>query len=634
MKKLVSFLGLLLLATLVQAQISKTIDVQTAGTLSSLLTTSEKASITNLTVTGNLDARDIKCIRDELTSLINLDISVVTIEAYTGNDGTVLSKSNAQYIANEMPKSSFVKINGISTNLTTVILPNSVTSIGIGAFTRCLNLKKIALPTQLLKINDSAFSQCISLDSIIIPSNVKSIGDLAFSSCSGLTSFTFSSPYSVTDIGSYTFQDCIKLNTITIPSSVVKIGDFAFVNSSCMISVDSNNVNYSSSEGVFFNKSQTNLISCPITKAGIYKIPNSVNTIEISAFQNCINLVHITFPTSLTKINNVAFQNCIAIDSLSISSNVTFIGVNAFQYCSGIINVENNNPNYSSAEGVLFNKTKVTLIQCPTSKKDNYNVPTSVVNINNGAFSGCSNLTSIIIPSSVNNIAEFSFSECNGLITISLPSSISKIGDYAFCLCKNLKSIVLPSKITKIGWATFYSCNSLTSIIIPELVDSLDCFAFSGCSSLTSIILPKSVESVGTAVFDDCSNLNSIYLKNPLPPLCDMTFSIPFKQTCILYVPVGCKAIYQQANEWKDFSNIVEVTTALSNIHNSSIKIIPNGSEIRIDGTLDGEIINIYTLNGVKVRSVKSNDNSTNISLERNKLYFIETSTKTLKVVL
>src|SRR5690554_4770340 len=164
MKKFLPVFVLSLLTSLLSAQVSKTIHVETAGTLSTLLEAEEKTSITNLTVTGNIDATDVKCMRDEITKLADLDISAVNIKAYSGNAGTFTYTS---YPENEMPAYSFYNnyTSAGKKSLNTILLPTSITSIGRYAFHLCESIKSIVIPNSVNKIRDAAFSFCRSLTS-------------------------------------------------------------------------------------------------------------------------------------------------------------------------------------------------------------------------------------------------------------------------------------------------------------------------------------------------------------------------------------------------------------------------------------------------------------------------------------
>jgi M6 family metalloprotease-like protein len=413
---------------------NKTINI-TAGGLSAALTKTEKSLITNLTITGSIDARDFKILRDSMTLLSVLDISNVTIVAYTGTAGTY-STSSTVYLANEIPADAFyfTSTNSGKTSLTSVTLPLSATSIGNEAFERCSGLIGV----------------------FNIPSNVSNIGSYVFYYCSKLTSVNL--PAALTTIGSYAFFGCSAITNVTIPTAVTTIGSSAFryCNNLTGITVQSGNINYSSVDGVLFNKNKSTLIQCPGAKAGSYIIPGTVTSIGDYAFYYCYGLTSVTIPITVTTIGNYAFLACYVLTSITIPSAVTSIGTSAFSSCSGLTSViipssvtsiginpfmsctkltatvvESGNLNYSSSDGLLFNKNQSMLIQFPNGKVgSSYSIPATVTSIGDYAFYNCSGLTSITLPSSVKTIGTYAFADCNGLTSIyvnskpiTLPSS-------------------------------------------------------------------------------------------------------------------------------------------------------------------------------------------------------------------
>jgi len=249
------FLLLISVSILGHSQVSKTINVQTPGSLSTLLTEDEKSTVTDLTLTGTIDARDIKCMRDQIAHITNLDLSNANIAAYEGIATSTLSNS---YPANEMPKSSFYR-SGSSTSVTTlasITLPNSLTSIGANAFYLCTYLK-----------------------SIYIGNSITNIGVEAYEGCYGLTTVTMGN--SVTTIQNNAFHYCYALKNITLSEKITYLGDDAF--SDCRI------------EKVIF--------------------PKSLTTIS-DAFRSNNYLTEVTLPASITNISNWAFEYCNALKTI------------------------------------------------------------------------------------------------------------------------------------------------------------------------------------------------------------------------------------------------------------------------------------------------------------------------------
>ncbi len=428
-------------------------------------------------------------------------------------------------------------------SLTNVTIPSSVTSIRDFAFEGCRRLTSVTFPTSLISIGYGAFEGCSSLTSVAIPSSVISIGDYAFWCCSNLTNVSI--PSSMTTIGVEAFAYCIRLTSVTIPSSVTSIGSGVFSGCIGPINVEESNPNYSSQDGVLYNKDKTTLIQCPVSKSGSFTIPTSVNSIGGEAFALCRNLTNVTIPLSVTSIGSEAFSGC-----------------------SGPIDVDVNNPNYSSLEGVLYNKSKTTLIHCPVSKSGSFIIPSSVISIGSRAFGGCNCQISV----DANNPY---YSSLDGVI-----------------YNKN-KTTLIQCPASKSG-----------SFTIPSSATSIESWAFEECSGLTSVTIPSSVTLIGDAAFANCSSLASIYACAKTPFDLIFTWAVFYNvniTTCILYVPVGSKSLYQAADQWQDFANIVELSSmAVETINTDSIGISynPATGTLKIAGIEGNALISLYDLNG------------------------------------
>ncbi len=377
-------------------------------------------------------------------------------------------------------------------NLTSIEIPDSVTSIGYEAFAACWDLTSINIPDSVITIGDGAFNSCDSLKEITIPDSVKSIGDEVFEGCSSLTKATILGNISV--IGFEAFLWCESLTSVALPDSVKFIGDQAFNGCGALTSIT---------------------------------LPDGVKSIGDAAFQFCYSLTKINIPDSVKFIGYQAFGYCSALTSINIPDSVTSIGYEAFSACESLtsITVDEKNQHYCSVDGVLFDKSMATLI-CYPSRKTNtvYTVPDGVTSICSFAFYRCESLTSITLPNGVITVGYEAFLCCENLTSITLPNSIISIGAMAFNYCRSLKSVTIPDGITSIGYDTFSNCESLTSITIPDSVISIGDDAFSSCYNLTSIKIPDSVTNIGTRAFSgtayyyDSNNWenNVLYIGNHL----------------------------------------------------------------------------------------------------------------------
>ena len=332
-------------------------------------------------------------------------------------------------------------------------------------------IKSIIIEDGVSSIGKASFNVCRNLVSVYIPESVKSIGDSAFGLCDSLTEIKI--PKSVTSIGEYAFNYCSSLVSVEIPDNVISIGDNAFRDCSRLtsINVGQNNNSYKSVDGVLYSKNVETLIKCPEGKSGGLCIPNSVNSIGDYAFYRC-NLSLIEIPNNVTVIGDYAFYICMKLESIRIPINVTSIGNYAFDTCTSLrsleinndyvvsqlniifpkspielitlgstikniaqdsfdglngltqINVDENNSNYRSIDGVLFNKNLTALIRFPEGKAGSYTVPRAVDSIGGNAFESCDKLNSVKIPSSVTFIGDNAFSGCTSLSSVAYSGNI------------------------------------------------------------------------------------------------------------------------------------------------------------------------------------------------------------------
>lgn len=405
------------------------------------------------------------------------------------------------------------------TGLTSIIIPPSVTEIRPSAFANCSGLTSVTIPPTVTIIGTAAFLSCGGLTSITLPSSLTSIGTAAFEFCSGLTSITI--PPSVSTIGSYAFDGCRSLASVTIPTSVTSIGSRAFENCSSLTGIEIPSSVTAISSSTFAGCSSLKSVT----------IPSSIASIGSFAFANCRALTSFTVPSTVTTIGESAFYGCRKITSFTISSSVTSLGPRPFANCTALpgISVDENNPNYSSQNGVLFNKAKSVLIQCPGAFTGSFSVPASVTSIDSGAFANCNGLSGISVDaanpnySSQNGIlfdkAKSLLIQCPGGFTgsFSIPSSVSSIAPSAFSGCGGLTHITLPSSITSIASSTFYGCTGLTEVDIPDTVTLIDTRAFQFCTNLQTVFLPASNLSIKDEAFQHCARLTAISL--PAPPL-------------------------------------------------------------------------------------------------------------------
>ncbi len=362
-------------------------------------------------------------------------------------------------------------------------------------------------------IGSGAFDNCPFLISITLPTSVRTLGTSAFRGCSGLTSFSISS--SVTFISGNVFSGCSKLTSI---------------------SVSSFNPQYSSLDGILYNKSRTSLIAIPEAKSGAIVLPSTLATIGASSTHNCSKITSVIIPGSVTSILS-HFASC------RMLANIT---------------VDPANPNYSSRDGMLYNKDFTTLFRVPGAKTGKvvveegttvvgafstaYSVeevvlPASTTAIADYMFDDCEKLRAFVIPSGVTSIGRFAFRFCHSLEEIIIPESVQSIGTYAFRSCFSLKRVRLPSHLTVIGdW--FGSCESLTEINMPPGLVRIEDNAFSNATSLANVVLPETVEHIGVRAFF-VTGLRTIRIPASVTSIGDIAFSLCYNLTEIEVDPAN-----------------------------------------------------------------------------------------------
>ena len=339
----------------------------------------------------------------------------------------------------------------------------SVTSIGKEAFSLC-SVTSVIIPNSVTSIDDYAFYDCEHLTSVTIPNSVTSIGKSAFEWCRALTSVTIGN--SVTSIGSYAFHGCTGLTSVTIPNSVTSIGNDAF--SSC--------------SGLTF-----------------VTISESVTSIGSYAFSYCKGLTSVTIPNSVTSIGTVAFNNCSGLTSVTIGNSVTNIGEDAFTCCSSLnsIKVASGNTKYDSRENcnAIIETASNTLI---TGCK-NTEIPRSVTSIGKYAFYGCTDLISVTIPESVTKIGDWTFRFCSGLKKVIIPNSVTSIGGWTFSDCNSLTDIFCYAQTPpSISSGTFSEYLATLHVVDRDVYESAEYW-----KNFTNIVLDPDLSRAMSLTVDD-----------------------------------------------------------------------------------------------------------------------------------
>ena len=414
------------------------------------------------------------------------------------------------------------------TDITTVIIPNSVVAIGKGAFAGFTGLNDIEIPNSVTYIGNEAFSHT-GLASVTIPESVTNIGYGAFHYSDNLINvYSLITDPSLISMGSdvfYQYPATYSNRTLHVPigsvpsyrasskwnpyfGNIVEIGG----NSVLATSITLNKSVAVMAKGETLQLIASVLPDNTTNKSVMWNSSdNSIATVNSNGLVTAKSIGTATITATTTDGSNLSASCSITVSNNSI---ITFIDTNVKAIC-----VQNWDTN---GDGELSEAEAAAVPHIGLEFKGNTTIQhfdelqyfTGLSYISSNAFESCNLLESIKIPISIKSIYSYTFSNCSSLKNINIHESIVSIGSYAFWHCTQLQNVTIPNSVTSIGKYAFSGCDGLMSVIIGNSVTSIEKSTFSGCDNLTTISMGESITTIGQDAFSYCPSLISVEIPN------------------------------------------------------------------------------------------------------------------------
>ena len=400
--------------------------------------------------------------------------------------------------------------NGI---ITSVTIPNGVTTIGFSAFNGCIKLERIKFSSNLDTVCENAFNNTKWFNNQ--PNGLVYVGKVVYKYKGDMPRNTKITVKSDTvSISESAFKDCANLTAILIPSSVKHIDKYAFYNCQGLTKLNFN-------DGIERIENDA-FGSCE--KLTSVNFSETLKSIGAFAFVECKKLSEITIPQSVTSVGEYAFSGCENLASVTVSDDLPYVGGRAFEKTKwlnsqpdGVVYIGKSAYGY---KGDMPKNTELSLKSGITNisgyafyeekNLTSVKIPETVNRIGNWAFLDCEGLKNVNIPDGVKRIESWTFSNCSSLTNITVPDSVTVLDGLAFSYCTNLKNIELSKNLTEIGMGALSHCTSLETIDIPDSVIIMDNIAMAGCSELKSVNIGSNLKTVGGQVFAGCTSLEKV----------------------------------------------------------------------------------------------------------------------------
>lgn len=487
--------------TVVSVDASGVVKALTAGTATITATASGKSASIVITV--------------EDPSLADYTIVDGVLVSYQGDGGHIAIPSQVREIGDY--------VFYYRDDILSVRVPGTVKKIGAYAFAENSHLALVTLEDGIESIGERSFYNSLKIKSIEVPDSVKEIGDYAFAKLGYLVSAHLGN--GITRISNGLFAENVNMTTVNIPDGVTAIGDRAFYAAQSLKEIQLPSVLQTIGNEAFLSVNMDSLelpdtmvsigdASFAGTKIATLDLGSGLQTIGKSAFIET-QLQSLNIPDNVTTVGDMAFAYIPRLRHVEISKGATSLGKQVFDSNGSSslssIEVDAENPAYSSMDGVLFDKQQHTLVRYTVGHgRDSYAIPESVSKVDDYAFNYSTKLNSIDLGTTLATIGEFGFANSTSIRTLTIPDSVTDIGRSAFYHNDGLESVTVGSGVTHLNPYTFaYNANT-RNIDLGTGVRSIGDYVFQYNSSLVEITFPEQVESLGDFVLSNNERLSVI----------------------------------------------------------------------------------------------------------------------------
>ena len=521
-------------------------------------------SDTDVVIPDRIDNKKVTSIAD--SAFRNKSITSVVFGQYVESIGNYAFYSCQSLNKLDFSKSSVKTIGNcafmIDKSLESIEFPDSLESIGPYAFScysygtygsyYASNLKSVKFGSGLKTVDEYAFYKNEKLETIeFAGNNLTSIGNNAFSSCSALTELNLSGNKTIIRANAFSYDTSLK--SVTISSGVNRLCDYAFYKCTALTTVELGEGLETMEGSVFRYCSSLEKVSFPESLVNIYG----------NTFDSCSKLDNVKIPNNLTYIDGYVFSNCSSLKNVSIGSSCKSVSTTAFlnSYSIDKITVAEDNKNFTSVDGVLYNNDKTTLVLYPKNRAGEFVVPDTVTSIadyafdnapkltkvtigenvksvGTGAFRNCNSLETVIFKDSdtvQKTIGDYAFNNCPALTEVDFGNAVKSIGNYAFMVDKLLESIEFPDSLESIGYCAFscyrggtystYVASNLKSVKFGSGLKTIGNYALYGNRSLETVQFSgKNLTSIGEDAFRDCMALTKLNLTGNDAVICARAF--------------------------------------------------------------------------------------------------------------